>query len=262
MGKFLLVINCILALMVAADLMGLTKVQPAKDTTVPIISAVAITSIATDSAKITWTTDKNSKGWVILCTSPGNCSSSEIEASTGTEHMRTLTGLKGNTRYQLTVCSRDMSGNESKKESDYFTTLPLPDTVPPQVSNVNYAIIDYDQASITWFTDEPATSQAQYMESTNFTNTRIDCQRKCVSKAVASKPWGDKCLADCEQLPDSVDPVFLSDYAATSFDTKLMNAHKVILQPLLKGKAYKFRVISRDAAGNERVSADQVFTMK
>ncbi|MCX6001357.1 MAG: fibronectin type III domain-containing protein [Chloroflexi bacterium] len=233
--------------------MGLTKVQPAHDTAGPVISGVDVSNVTKDSAMIKWATNENSTGWAILCTSTGNCSTSEIEASGGTEHRRTLMGLKGDTRYQLTVCARDASGNESKKEAFYFTTLPFPDTVKPAISKVNYTIIDYDRVSVTWSTDEPATSQAQYMESTNITNTRIECKRK---------PWGDKCLADCDQLPDSVDPVFLSDYGATSFDSKLVNAHNVIMQPLLKGKAYKFRVISKDAAGNERVSDDQVFTMK
>lgn len=262
MGKLLLVINCILAIIVAVDLRGLTQVPPTRDTAGPVISAVDVSSVTKDSAVITWATNEDSAGWAILCTSTGNCSTSEIEASIGTKHRLTMIGLKGDTRYQLTVCARDVSGNESKKEACYFTTLPLPDTIKPAISKVNYAIIDYDRVSVTWSTDEPATSQAQYMESTNFTNTRIECQHKCASKAVASKPWGDKCLADCDQLPDSVDPVFLSDYGATSFDTRLVNAHNVIMQPLLKGKAYKFRVISRDAAGNERVSDDQVFTMK
>ena len=47
---------------------------------------------------------------------------------------------------------------------------------------------------------------------------------------------------------------------ATSLDTTLNTAHSVTIGNLLSGTLYHFRVISRDASGNEATSADYTFT--
>jgi phosphodiesterase/alkaline phosphatase D-like protein len=98
-----------------------------------------------------------------------------------------------------------------------FTTLSAADTTAPVISSPNSSGITVSGATITWTTDEAATTQVKYGLTT-----------------------------DCD--------------LATTEVTSLATSHSVDLAGLKSGKTYHYRVISRDAAGNEAVSPDATFT--
>ncbi|MGR9088522.1 MAG: malectin domain-containing carbohydrate-binding protein, partial [Gammaproteobacteria bacterium] len=80
------------------------------DTTPPVIGAVQATSITTDSATITWTTDEASNSVVDYGTTTGYGSNAS-DAAQVTSHTVNLTGLSPNTLYHYRASSTDGSGN-------------------------------------------------------------------------------------------------------------------------------------------------------
>ncbi len=90
------------------------------DTTGPIISDVATSSITSYTATITWTTDENATSTVAygLTTSYGSASSSDIFASSSPSHSITLHNLLPDTTYHFRVESTDAYGNRATS-SDY-----------------------------------------------------------------------------------------------------------------------------------------------
>jgi hypothetical protein len=92
-----------------------------------------------------------------------------------------------------------------------------PDTTPPVVSNVNTSNIATTSATITWTTDEPATSQVEYG---------------------TTAAYG----------------------ANTPFNSALVTNHSQTLSGLTFNTIYNYRVISRDAAGNQTFSPNFTFT--
>lgn len=133
------------------------------DKTPPAIYEVSVSNITETSATITWTTNEPSHSQVYygLTTNYGSTVST-LHTQLVTDHTIDLTGFEPDTTYHYCVASRDASGNEATSEDDTFTTLPLPDTTAPLFSDVTVTDISETTATITWTTDEPATSQVEY----------------------------------------------------------------------------------------------------
>ena len=96
-------------------------------------------------------------------------------------------------------------------------TPDFPDPTAPVISSVNSSAITVSRATITWTSDEAATSQVEYGQTREYGSSTIE-------------------------------------------DSNLVTSHSVELTDLKAGKTYHYRVISRDAAGNEAVSTDATFT--
>lgn len=95
---------------------------PAGDTTAPVISNVASSSITTSSVIITWTTDELSNSTVNYSTTSGGAYSVIRDASLVTSHSVSITGLTNNTQYFYRVISHDTSGNFNFSSQSSFTT--------------------------------------------------------------------------------------------------------------------------------------------
>lgn len=90
------------------------------------------------------------------------------------EHRIVVKSLLPQTNYVLLVKGRDKSGNEAESEPQKFTTLT--DTRPPQITNLRIegsTVASKEnnaeqtaQLTISWDTDEPATSQIEFGEGT------------------------------------------------------------------------------------------------
>ena len=121
----------------------------ARDTTPPVIQKVSLSDITEASTTITWQTDKPATSQVTIrgsewqtdkpATSQVTIWDSEVSTSTEldealvTNHSAPLTDLKPNTRYQLTLISRDKGGNEARLEIE-LTTPTQPSATPPVIS--------------------------------------------------------------------------------------------------------------------------------
>jgi hypothetical protein len=140
------------------------------DTTPPVISDIAVSSITSDSAIITWTTDKPSTSFVEYSTTAGFTTGDvQGDFSLVTSHSVTLVGLSASTTYYFKVRSTDSSGNEAvSTEQSFSTSGAVLDVTPPAISNVTVASVQYNSATITWTTDENSSSYVEFGLDTSY----------------------------------------------------------------------------------------------
>jgi hypothetical protein len=92
------------------------------DSTPPVLSAIAASSITSSSAIISWTTDEPSTSQVQFGPTRAYGQSTATDSTLVTSHSQLLTGLLGGTLYNFRVISLDGSGNEADSANATFTT--------------------------------------------------------------------------------------------------------------------------------------------
>ena len=148
--------------------------QLIKDNLPPVISNINITSITTNSATISWDTDEPATSLVKYGTTSGSYPYTKEDTSYTTSHSISLTDLSASTTYYFVVNSTDKANN-SAQSSEYSFKTKEPDTIPPVISNITVSAITGSAATITWKTDEPATSQIEYGLTTSYgSSTPLD----------------------------------------------------------------------------------------
>ncbi len=162
---------------IPADTTPAPKSKTAVDTAPPVISGFS-DNVTASTAIIRWTTDEPSTSQVEYGTTTSYDQTSTPDNNLVTSHTVTLTGLESGTTYHYRVKSKDARGNEATSSIDKrVTTLPPPDTTPPVISQEILASVSTDDstheitATITWTTDEPATSQVEYGMNTMYGST-------------------------------------------------------------------------------------------
>jgi hypothetical protein len=135
---------------------------PAKpDTTPPSVTeAAVITVIAFD--KVLVTVGTNEVASILARFTVGGTSGSAFDPSFTLSHSLLLTGLAGNTRYDLVLVLTDPKGNTRTVSGLTFTTPAAPDTLAPVVSGLAAAATSATTATISWTTDEPADAVVHY----------------------------------------------------------------------------------------------------
>ena len=132
----------------------------------PAITAIDAGNITDTSAIITWATDR-------LADSVVNYGDSEppaLVASNSTfvlNHTITLTGLTSSTPYYFYVSSTNQYGNTTIDDNGgafYTFTTGVP---PPTISGVSAGNMTDTSSTITWTTDQPASSAVNYGNSTS-----------------------------------------------------------------------------------------------
>jgi len=196
----------------------------AVDSTPPIISGISA-NVTTSTATVQWTTNEPSTSQVEYGTTTSYGSTSSQDDEMVSNHSVSITDLESNTKYHFRVRSKDSTGNEAMSGSQSFTTIELPDTEPPVISNVT-ATITTDNVTgnftvtITWTTDELSTSQIEYGTTTAYGSL-------------------------------------------TTLDEDLVTSHSVDLTDtdLAPNTSYHYRVKSKDEEGNEAGGNDmQLYT--
>jgi peptidoglycan hydrolase-like protein with peptidoglycan-binding domain/phosphodiesterase/alkaline phosphatase D-like protein len=146
----------------------------APDITPPTLAAIVVASLATSTATITWTTSEVANGQVEYGMTASYGSASVIESNLGLTHSADLAALEPDTTYHYQVKSVDVAGNIATSTDYTFTTASLPqivvppDTTPPIISGVAQASVSSYDTTITWNTNELATSSIRYGTSTNY----------------------------------------------------------------------------------------------
>ncbi|MFH0854631.1 MAG: fibronectin type III domain-containing protein [bacterium] len=149
------------------------------DTTAPIITfatSTDITSITSSSALIKWTTDEPATSTVAYGLTANSYTWSTNSNTLNYSHIIPLSGLTDSSTYYFKLISTDANGNtatDNNSGADYsFTTL---DDTGPVISSVNAGNTTLSSAEISWFTNEPSDSFAQYSLSTStFSTTCIE----------------------------------------------------------------------------------------
>ncbi|GFO54930.1 hypothetical protein GMSM_19370 [Geomonas sp. Red276] len=153
----------------ASEVVSFTTEQTKR--TLPPVFTVGpdVTSITQNGATITWTTDEPTTGVISYGTTPffGKTAS---DTTLSTSHTVTVTGLDAATKQYFKVTATDNLGNPSTDSSViYFTTLEAPDTKAPVITNGPMRTSTTDTSvTITWITDEPATSGVSLNDGTNY----------------------------------------------------------------------------------------------
>ena len=144
----------------------------ATDNTQPVISGVASGTVTTTSATITWTTNENADSVVDYGTTVAY-GSSKTDATQVATHQLLLTGLTPNTTYHYRVKSTDAYTNEAASIDFIFATLA--DSTPPVISNIQKTGITANSITITWSTNEPASSHVEYgLDAVHGSQTVLD----------------------------------------------------------------------------------------
>ena len=151
------------------------------DTTPPVISNIEINENVSTTT-ITWTTSEATDENIKYSTSHLADTSSpneETESATSTSHSMLLEGLTASTTYYFIIECKDESGNVATTSELYFTTLQEKEVVEeddetaPVISELEVAT-STEAATISWKTDEAATSKIYYATEELETASTID----------------------------------------------------------------------------------------
>lgn len=196
------------------------------------ITNVVASSLLTNGATITWTTNQFSDSQVEYGTTTSYGQQTAINTTLLTSHVVVLTGLNTDTLYNFRVKSRTSTGTLAISSNFTFRTVavkpsptptptpipaPIKDTTPPVISTVTASSITSSSATINWLTNEASDSQIEYGLTTAYGQ-------------------------------------------ATALNTSQVTNHSIALASLTAGRLYNYRVKSRDAAGNLAVSGNYTFT--
>jgi hypothetical protein len=137
----------------------------------PVISSVATSSLGVSSVTITWTTDEVSDTNVLYSTDE-SYGSTQGTSGYSTSHSVKLVGLTAETTYNFKARSIDASGNSSLSSAYSFTTS-AGDSSGPSISDISSGNITASEATITWTTDEDASSFVEYSTEDGFSSGTI-----------------------------------------------------------------------------------------
>lgn len=153
------------------------------------------------------------------------CDEVSVALKTG-QHEMLVRGLYADTAYKLQVKGRDKIGNEAV--SDILTFNTATDTRPPAISDVTIEGLTIPPNRTT---GQDSTAQLVVAWNTD-------------EPATSQVEFGEGTGSSYPQT--------------TQLDTKLTYNHLVVISNLTPSKVYHLRAISKDKAGNEAKSVDQV----
>ena len=105
---------------------GTSTTTPPTDTTAPTISGISVSSIASTSASVMWTTNENATGKIYYGTSTPVDLLSALSMSNTTltmAHQFLLSGLFASTTYHYVLESKDAAGNTATTSTSSFVTV-------------------------------------------------------------------------------------------------------------------------------------------
>lgn len=157
------------------------------DTSPPAITGVNTANVTGTGVTIGWTTSEAADSQVKFGLTTSYGQSTNLNTSLSTQHEQVITGLQPSTTYHYRVLSRDAAGNLAESGDYTFTTGALPDTAPPAITGVNAASVTSTSATISWTTNEPASSQVKYGPATSYgQTTTLDSALTSVHKQTVS----------------------------------------------------------------------------
>jgi hypothetical protein len=144
----------------------------------PVLNNIGVNSITATGATITWTTDKYSDStiyYIATTTYPGNIHTDYVHSlgvpsMASTNHSVILSGLTPGTKYFFLPKSQDSYQN-SGTFPDYSNTFTTSND--PIITNVTASQIFDNEATISWNTDVPASSQVYFSENADLSNSAL-----------------------------------------------------------------------------------------
>ncbi|MCX6779184.1 MAG: hypothetical protein NTU97_03055, partial [Candidatus Magasanikbacteria bacterium] len=143
----------------------LSTSQP--DTTAPDISNINYEILSASSVRITWTTNESATSTVIYGLTTSYASTPVSSQIFTISHSLDLSGLSADVTYHFKVKSADASFNEATSNDQTFI-IPTGDITPPVIDNINVIHITGEGGTVTWLTNEVATSTVSYGLTTSY----------------------------------------------------------------------------------------------
>ncbi len=141
------------------------------DVTAPVISGVYASAISTDSVSINWITSEPATSQVDYGMTSSYGYSTQTNTAYRTAQIQSISGLAPSTTYYFRVRSVDQSGNAAVSPGFTFRTAAPADTTAPVISSVQVTDITSTSAVVTWTTNEPSTTQADFGTGGSFTSS-------------------------------------------------------------------------------------------
>ena len=203
-----------------------TITTPSASTKGPEISDIQYSNITRTGATVTWKTDKKSNSIVIYCIDGGTLCENGRDDALVTNHNVVLTNLEQGKSYHITVKSSlgdsPDSPDSSLEATEVLRTSDVRDTTPPVISELKVTNL-----------------------SSVGTGATAEITWKTDEPATSQVSYGTSAGYGTLQPSQT--------------DTSLIQFHDVILNGLPTQTPIHYKVISRDADGNERSSPDDTF---
>jgi peroxiredoxin/RNA polymerase subunit RPABC4/transcription elongation factor Spt4 len=201
-------------------------VTPSGSTKGPEISDVQYSDITRTGGTVTWKTDKKSNSIVIYCKDGGTLCENARDDALVTNHSVNLTNLEQGIAYHITVKSSLGDSPDSPDSSldvtEVLRTSDIRDTTPPVISEVKVTNI-----------------------SSSAMGGSAEISWKTDEPSTSQVSYGTSASYGTLQPSQT--------------DTTLAPFHDVILYGLSPQTTFHYKVVSRDAEGNERSSPDATF---
>jgi len=146
-----------------------TTLEDGQITEPPVITNIGAADIGVNSARIYWTTDKNSSSYVEYGQSIAYGKVYGQNEAVLTHSVELSKNLLAGTLYHYRVRSVDAAGNEAISGDNVFTTLAGgEDNEAPQISQIKIEEPSADKVIISWETNEPANSYISFSQDKTY----------------------------------------------------------------------------------------------
>ncbi|RCK79438.1 MAG: hypothetical protein OZSIB_0078 [Candidatus Ozemobacter sibiricus] len=147
------------AAMVSQPLAFITLSVASATPPTPIIFNVAVSRIASQSAVVTFKTDKDAAARIIYQAQTATQTTTRTDLRLQKDHSFTLSNLTGGTLYTFTVQAWIDTGATATSDLEQFTTT---EVTPPVITMPAAVQVVATAATIVWQTNEPSTSQVEW----------------------------------------------------------------------------------------------------
>lgn len=143
----------------------------ADDGIAPLIEEIRVEEMTATTAVVFWQTSEPATGQVEYGADDSYGVSSPVNDSLQSSHRVKLSGLSGESVYHFRVLSSDEAGNEALSTDQVFTTAACPDTIAPHILSITLTEATDSAVTISWQTDEAATTSLEYGLSAEYGNS-------------------------------------------------------------------------------------------
>lgn len=142
-----------------------------RDTTPPVVSGVSNVSVAATTVTLGWTTNELAISTLEYGATSNYGSQANLDASLLLAHEAVITNLSPNTTYHYCIHATDLAGNTTDSCNHTFTTAAqnqtqqqqiISDLTAPQITSITSSGINSSSMTVSWTTDEAASSQVSY----------------------------------------------------------------------------------------------------
>ncbi|MGD0796574.1 MAG: fibronectin type III domain-containing protein, partial [Acidobacteriaceae bacterium] len=141
----------------------------AANATPPYVGYVAYWGINNTGITVSWSTDVPANTQLAYGTTPSLGQLSPLQTALAASHGVVLTTLNPGTTYYFVAQSTGANGATGYSTTYSFTTTGTQVTPPPMISNVVATSVSNTSETITWTTDQAASSQVNYGVTTTYT---------------------------------------------------------------------------------------------